>query len=459
MKAEMLEQPKKETDGIRHEPGIEYQTIAAVKNQTEPNSDMLMNEVLQRENLLKALKRVKDNKGSPGVDGMTVEALTGYLKVEWPRIREELLKSVYTPQPVLRVDIPKPGGGDRMLGIPSVLDRLIGQAVLQVLSPVFEVGFSEFSYGFRPGRSAHDAVRQAKEYIRSGYRWVVDIDLEKFFDQVNHDILMSLIARKIDDKRLLKLIRKYLEAGIMAGGIVTQRLTGTPQGSPLSPMLSNILLDELDKELTKRGHVFCRYADDSNIYVRSKKAGDRVMASIVQFIEGKLKLKVNRSKSAVARPWKRKYLGYTFTDEYKARPKLFPESFKRVKVRIREITGRRARGQKLIKVIEEVNKFLRGWFNYFRLTEVMVSFKLLDQWIRRRLRKLLWRQWKKPKTRFKKMVQHGVYPSRARKAAAGGRGPWFNAGASHMHTAIPNRLLAQWGLISLVQKHKKTLCA
>ncbi len=434
---------------------MEYQAATAAKDKTGPQTEKLMEEILRRENLIIALKRVQSNKGAPGVDGMSVEELPEYLKENWPRIREELLNAVYVPLPVRSKDIAKPGGGTRMLGIPTVLDRFIGQAILQVLIPNFDSVFSEFSYGFRPGRSALDAVAQAQEYIRAGYRWVVDFDLEKFFDRVNHDILMSRLARKIQDKRLLKLIRRYLEAGIMVGGVVSPRREGTPQGSPLSPLLSNILLDDLDKELSIRGHSFCRYADDCNVYVRSRKAGERVMASISRFLEGKLKLKVNRSKSAVARPWKRKFLGYSVTSEYKARLKLAPESVERTKNRIRRITGRRARGRNITNVMQELNVFLRGWFNYFRLAEVKQTFDVLDQWIRRRLRKLLWRQWKKPKTRYKRMIQLGVNPERARKAAAGGKGPWYNAGASHMHAAIPNQLLATWGLFSLLQMHRR----
>ena len=308
-----------------------------------------------------------------------------------------------------------------MLGIPTSLDRLIAQAILQVLTPIFDAGFSESSYGFRPGRSAQMAVKQAQAYIQSGHRWVVDLDLEKFFDRVNHDILMSRVVRKITDKRLLKLIRRFLEAGMMNGGIVSQSGEGTPQGSPLSPLLSNILLDDPDKELERRGHVFCRYADDCNIYVCSSKAGERVMASITRFLERKLKRKVNQSKSAVVRPWKRKFFGYTVTNERKARLKPAPESVKRAKVRIREITGRRARGYNIMKVIGELNLFLREWSNYFRLAEVKQSFATLDQWIRRRLRKWLWRQWKNPKTRFKRLIHLGVEAKRARKAMSGGR--------------------------------------
>lgn len=442
-------------NGIYQEPRIERQAVTATKDKTGPRTDRLMEEVLRRENLFRALKRVQRNKGAPGIDGMTVEQLPGHLKEHWPRIRKQLLEATYMPLPVRSKDLPKADGGSRMLGIPVVLDRFIGQAMLQVLTPIFDPHFSEHSYGFRPGRSAVQAVKQAQAYIQAGYRWVVDLDLEKFFDRVNHDILMNRVARRIEDKRLLKLIRRYLEAGMMIGGVVEQHREGTAQGSPLSPLLSNVLLDDLDKELSRRGHVYCRYADDCNTYVRSKKAAERVMASIMKFLEQRLKLKVNRSKSAVARPWERKFLGYTVTIERKARLKPAKGSIKRTKDRIRQITGRRARGRNIRKVIGDLNQYLNGWFNYFRLSEVKQSFITLDQWIRRRLRKLLWRQWKKPKTRYKKMVQLGVKPFRAKKAAAGGRGPWYNAGASHMHAAVPNRLLEKWGLLSLVQKHRR----
>jgi len=455
--AEKPERPRRMAAGSRQEPGIARQTDTATEDKVNPRTDQLMEEVLRRDNLKQALKRVQSNKGAPGIDGMTVEALPGHLKKEWTRIREQLLSGTYVPSPVRKVEIPKPGGGVRMLGIPTTLDRLIQQAVLQILQPIFDPTFSEFSFGFRPGRSTHQAVKQAQVYVQAGYRWLVDIDLEKFFDRVNHDILMSRIARRIKDKQVLKLIRRYLQAGIMTDGLVSPRLEGTPQGGPLSPLLSNVLLDDLDKELEKRGHRFCRYADDSNIYVRSQQAGERVMVSITEFLEQKLKLRVNRAKSAVAHPWERKFLGYTVTTERKARLKPAPASIERAKDRIREITGRRARGRNIQRVILELNPFLRGWGNYYRLTEVKHHFDVLDQWTRRRLRKLLWRQWKKPKTRFKKMVQLGVKVERAKKAAAGGRGPWYNAGSSHMHAAVPNRLLSHWGLLSLLQKHRQSM--
>ena len=409
---------------------------------------LLLEEVLRRDNLLRALKRVHTNRGGPGVDGQTVDQLVEYLKQEWPYIRRQLLSGNYTPRPVRVVKIPKGNGGERTLGIPTVLDRLIQQAITQVISPIFEPHFSDDSYGFRPGRSAHQALKRTCEHIEEGCRWVVDLDLENFFDRVHHDILMSRIARRIEDKRLLKLIRKYLEASAMEGGVASPRTQGTPQGSPLSPLMSNILLDDLDKELERRGHRFCRYADDCTIYVRSRRAAERVMASITKYLERKLKLKVNRDKSAVARPWKRKFLGYTVTNNLKPKLKPAPASIQRMKDRIRAII-QRGKGRNIRTVIEEINRFTRGWRSYFRLSGVKGIFQQVNQWIRHHLRKILWIQWKHPITRRRKMIQLGVYPERARKAAAGGRGPWWNSSASHMHAAVPNRLLKKWGLHSL----------
>ena len=451
MRVETPAQPGKEAAGSRHEPGAVRQTVTAVEDPIGPPTDKLMEEVLRRENLLAALKRVQANKGAPGIDGMTVDELPGHLRTAWPAIREQLLNVTYVPSPVREVHIPKPGGGTRMLGIPTVLDRLITQAIAQVMSPIFDRGFSAHSYGFRPGRSAHQALEQMCAHITDGHRWVVDFDLEKFFDQVNHDMLLSRVARKIKDKRLLKVIRRYLTAGIMRDGLVNMREAGTPQGSPLSPLLSNILLDDLDKELERRGHRFCRYADDANIYVKSKRAGGRVMASVTHFLEAKLRLRVNRDKSTVDRPWKRKFLGYTVTNHRSPRLKPAPASIKRAKDRVREIT-QRGRGRNILKVIQEINQYLRGWFGYFRLSTVKQPFDFLDQWIRRRLRKILWEQWRKPKTRYRKLVALGIWADRARKATATGRRAWWNAGASHMHAAISNRLLAQWGLLSLLDQ-------
>jgi len=451
MGAEMPRRPRKEAAGSRHEPGTVRQTTAAAVETIGPQTEKLMEEVLHRENLLTALKRVVSNKGAPGVDGVTVDDLPDHLRREWPAIREQLLADTYAPSPVRRKDIPKPGQGKgtRMLGIPTVLDRLIQQAILQVVGPIFDPEFSDHSFGFRPGRSAHQAVEQARVYMAEGHRWVVDLDLEKFFDRVNHDILMSRIARKVRDKRLLKLIRRYLTAGILEGGVVSARDAGTPQGGPLSPLLSNVLLDDLDKELERREHRFCRYADDCNVYVRSKTAGERVMASLTRFLEGKLRLKVNRAKSAVDRPWNRKFLGYTVTTNRSPRLKPATASVRRAKDRIREIT-QKGRGRNIRRVVEEVNTFTRGWVGYFRLADVAQDFKTLDQWLRRRLRKILWEQWKTPRNRYRKLVQLGVEAERAKKATATGRGAWWNAGASHMHAGVTNAQLAEWGLLTLL---------
>jgi len=430
--------------------GSERQTVTATEEHVGPQSSQLMEEVLRKQNLVRALKRVRANKGAPGVDGMTVDKLPGYLREHWPEVREQLLSATYMPRPVRVVHIPKPSGGVRMLGIPTVLDRFIQQAILQVFGPIFDAGFSESSYGFRPGRSALQAVEQAREHIAAGYRWLVDLDLEQFFDRVNHDILMSRVARKIKDKRLLKLTRRYLQAGLMADGVVSSRTAGTPQGGPLSPLLSNILLDDLDKELERRGHRFCRYADDSNVYVRSKVAAERVMESVTSFVEKKLKLKVNRDKSAVARPWKRKFLGYMVTMNKQPRLKPAPQSLQRAKAKIRRIT-RSGRGRNIMRVIEQINTFTRGWVGYYRMTDVKQQLDDLDQWIRRRLRKILWQQWKTPQNRAKKLRSFGLWPEKAKRASSGsGRGAWWNAGAGHMHAAITNKRLADWGLLSLL---------
>ena len=420
---------------------------------------MLMEEALCRENVLAAYKRVERNGGAAGVDGMTVEELMLYCREHWARIREELLSGHYQPRPVRRVEIPKQDGkGRRMLGIPTVLDRLIQQCLLQVLQPVFDPTFSADSYGFRPGRSAQQAVLRAREHIAAGHRWVVDLDLEKFFDRVNHDILMSRVARRVKDKRVLLVIRRYLQAGMMEGGLVSPRREGTPQGSPLSPVLSNVLLDELDRELERRGHRFVRYADDSNVYVQSKAAGERVMASLERFLEKRLRLRINRDKSAVARPWKRKFLGYSVTWHRKPKLKAAPQSVKRLKSKLR-LFFRRARGRNLVQVIRELGPIIRGWVGYFRLSEVRISFELLDQWLRRKLRCILWRQWKRPKTRRKKLIALGLNPERARLSAGNGRGPWWNARASHMNQAVPIRRLRQMGLLSFLDEYRRLACS
>jgi RNA-directed DNA polymerase len=414
---------------------------------------MLMEEVVESKNLMIAYRRVVRNKGAAGVDEMTVEELKPYLKTEWPKIKEQLLEDRYKPLPVRRVEIPKPGGkGMRMLGIPTVVDRLIQQAVLQVVDPIFDPGFSESSYGFRPGRSAHQAILKAREYVAEGKRWVVDLDIEKFFDRVNHDVLMARVARKVKDKRVLRLIRRYLQAGIMAGGLVEPAREGTPQGGPLSPLMSNVLLDELDKELESRGHAFCRYADDCNIYVASRRAGERVMESVSQYLEKRLRLKLNKDKSSVDRPWKRKFLGYSMTPDKSPKLKVAPESEARLRVKLKMIF-KRGRGRNLKRVIDEMKMLLIGWSNYFKLAEVKATFERLDEWIRRRLRCIRWRQWKRPCTRAKNLMKLGIAAEKARKSASNGRGPWWNAGSFYVNQALPKRYFDRLGLVSLLNRH------
>ena len=429
---------------------------AAAKDPFCSEARGLMERVVERGNMHAAWKRVKANGGAPGVDGMTVEELWPWLQANWSRVKVELLDERYKPQAVRKVEIPKPGGkGARALGIPTVLDRLIQQALHQQLLPIFEAGFSEHSYGFRPGRSAVQAVEAARGYVRAGRRWVVDLDLEKFFDRVNHDMLMSRVARRIEDKRVLRLIRRYLSAGVMEGGLVTPREEGTPQGGPLSPLLSNILLDDLDRELEKRGHRFCRYADDCNIYVRSRRSGERVMASVTQYLEQRLKLKVNAEKSTVDRPWRRKFLGYSMTMQRISLLRVAPESVRRFRTKLR-LCFRRGRGRNIARFIrEDLNAKLRGWVNYFRHSDAKGVFRDLDSWIRRRLRNLIWRQWKRSRTRWKRLLQRGLSTERARKGAGNGRGPWWNSGASHMNEAFPKRYFDQLGLVSLFDSYSR----
>jgi len=428
--------------------------VTAVSKRTEPTKTAVMEEVVRRKNLKKALKRVCVNKGSPGIDGMTVDELKDYLKAHWPEIRERLLQGRYNPQPVKQVLIPKPGGGTRMLGIPTVLDRFIQQALLQALNPIYDPAFSPYSYGFRPRRNAHQAVRQAKRYIEEGYKWVVDIDLEKCFDRINHDILMGRIAKRISDNRVLRLIRRYFQAGIMVHGVVQERHEGTPQGGPLSPLLSNILLDELDKELERRGHNFCRYADDCNIYVRSERAGKRVMDSIERFLAKKLKLKVNRQKSAVDKPQERQFLGFSFTGGRALKIKLSRKALKNVKHRIKQIT-RRSRGIFLLQVVKELSEYLKGWLGYFRLIETPTVLKDLDSWIRRRLRCFVMKQWiKNCHTRYKGLQSLGVSDWNARPVAASRKGPWAMSNMKPVKVAMPNRFFAERDLLCLFNHYE-----
>ena len=419
----------------------------AVKREVESPAigEPLMEEVCERENCKQALARVKANKGSPGVDGMRVCDLPGYLKEHWPAIREQLLNGTYRPQPVRRVKIPKPDGGMRKLGIPTVLDRWIQQAVMQVLQKRWDRTFSEHSYGFRPGRSAHQAVAQAQQYIAQGYGWCVDLDLEKFFDRVNHDRLMARMAKRVSDKRLLKLIRSFLTAGVMEAGLVSPVGEGTPQGGPLSPLLSNLVLDELDRELERRGLRFSRYADDCNIYVRSRRAGERVMESLRRFITRKLKLRVNQQKSAVAQPWERKFLGFSFTRSGPPRRRLAPKAVVRFKERVRELTSR-TRGVSMERMAEELARYLRGWIGYFGWCQTPSVLESLAEWTRRRLRSAIWKQWRRGRVRYTELRKRGIRAELAAKTAGSAHGPWRLANSPALAIALPNAYFASLGI-------------
>lgn len=420
---------------------------AAAMEITIQDTKSLIDEMLDKENMKLAYKQVVKNKGAPGVDKMTTEDLKRHLVDNWQYIKDALLNGKYKPQPVKEVEIPKPGGGVRKLGIPTVVDRLIQQALHQILSPIFEKEFSESSYGFRPGRSTHQAVLKAQEYVSSGRRWVVDMDLEKFFDRVNHDILMSRVERKVKDKRILLLIRRYLQAGIFIDGLESIRSEGTPQGGPLSPLLSNILLDDLDKELEARGHAFCRYADDCNIYVKSEEAGKRILGSIKCFLERKLKLKINESKSAVDRPWNRKFLGYSMTVDKETKLKISPKALERLKDKLKD-KFKKGRGQNILRVIENIKPILVGWSNYFKLAKIKTTLDKLDAWIRRKIRCIIWRQKKRAQARYRMLVKNGLSKERAKLGTSNGKGSWWNAGASHMNQAFTKLKLEEMGLIS-----------
>src|SRR6266567_695479 len=420
--------------------------------QSPAGTDRTMEEIVERENLKDALRRVKANKGAPGVDAMTVDQLGDYLKQHWPAIREQLLSGTYRPKPVKRVEIPKPDGGVRKLGIPTVLDRFLQQAVMQVLQQRWDPEFSDHSYGFRPGRSAHQAVAQAQQYIAEGCGWCVDLDLEKFFDRVNHDRLMARIAKRVDDKRLLKLIRAFLNAGVMENGLLSPSVEGTPQGGPISPLLSNIVLDELDRELERRGHRHVRYADDCNIYVRSERAGQRVMWSITRFITQRLKLKVNEEKSAVARPQERKFLGFSFTDGPEIRRAIAPKAVVRFKDKIREIT-RQAKGISIETTVKRLATYMVGWRGYFGFCETPEVLIGLVRWVRLRLRCALWRQWKTPRRRRAALLQLGVRPRLAANTAGSGRGPWYLARSKALSVGASNAYFRSLGLPSLFENY------
>jgi RNA-directed DNA polymerase len=432
------EAPRAEEEGT--------ESLAAKRGAESPAiGEQVMEEVCGRENCKQAMARVKANKGSAGVDGMTVEQWPEHLKQHWPAIREQLLSGTYRPQPVKRVEIPKPDGGMRKLGIPTVLDRFVQQAMMQVLQRRWDRTFSEHSYGFRPGRSAHQAVKQAQQCIAEGYRWVVDLDLEKFFDRVNHDKLMAKLAERVSDKRLLKLIRAFLRAGVMENGLVSPVDEGTPQGGPLSPLLSNIVLDEFDREVERRGLRFARYADDCNIYVRSRRAGSRVMESLARFITTKLKLKVNARKSAVARPWERKFLGFSFTNEEAPRRRIAPKAVDRFKERVRELTGR-TRGVSVERMAEDLSRYLRGWIGYFGKCETPSVLQGLERWIRHRLRSMVWKQWKRGTVRFAELRKRGVGRDLAAQTAGSAHGPWRLANSPALSLALPNAYFDSLGI-------------
>jgi RNA-directed DNA polymerase len=419
---------------------------AAKQEPESPAEDeRLMEEVCSLGNLWKALKQVQANKGSPGVDGMTVRQVPDYLKQHWPAIREQLISGTYQPRPVKRTEIPKPDGGKRQLGIPTVLDRFIQQALLQVLQKRWDPTFSPHSYGFRPGHSAHQAVVAAQQYIAAGYRWVADLDLEKFFDQVNHDRLMAAVAQRDRDKRVLKLIRAFLNAGVMDDGLVHATVEGTPQGGPLSPLLSNLVLDELDRELEQRGHKFVRYADDCNIYVRSERAGQRVMVGITRFITGRLKLKVNQAKSAVARPQERKFLGFSFTSGREPKRRIAPKARERFKTKVRALT-RRTRGISLRTMAGQLAAYLRGWRGYFGFCQTSSVLTDLDSWIRRRLRCFLWKQWKRGKRRFAELRRRGVSKDLAAQTAGSPHGPWRISRSPALSYALPDAFFVALGV-------------
>ena len=435
--------------------GAEIDTAVSGRTKAEPS--VTMEAVTDRANMMLAYQRVVENKGAAGVDNLSTLDLKPWLKQHWQGMKVSLAAGSYLPRAIRKVDIPKPNGDTRTLGVPTVVDRLIQQAIAQRLSPLVEPHFSHSSYGFRPNRNAWQAVQQAQQYIRSGKRWVVDMDLEKFFDRVDHDILMSKLANLIEDKRLLKLIRRFLEAEMMDNGQRVTRDRGMPQGGPLSPLLSNILLDSLDKELERRGHSFCRYADDCNIYVSSQKAGENLLADITEFLSKELKLQVNADKSAVAKPWERKFLGYSFTRHKESRVKIAAQSVSRFKDKIREMTTRHC-SRSINETIHVMTPVLRGWISYFRLTKVKGVLEELDGWIRRKLRCLLWRQWKRVYTRARNLMKAGLTEERAWWSATNQRGAWWNAGASHMNQAFRKGWFDKMGLVSLLECHRQFQC-
>lgn len=449
-KSMQMELPLETTgEARRAERSGEAGRAARGKERSGSDHSCLMERVVERANATEALKRVRRNKGSPGIDGMTVEELTPYLNEHWDAIREQLLSGSYQPSAVRRQLIPKGGGGMRELGIPTVLDRFVQQLLLQVLQPVFDPTFSEHSHGFRPGRRAHDAVRKAQQYVQDGRRWVVDVDLERFFDRVNHDVLMGKLHNRIRDRRMLAIIRRYLAAGVLAEGVVVERREGTPQGGPLSPLLANVLLDEVDKELERRGHAFVRYADDCNVYVRSRRAGERVLAALRQMY-AKLRLRVNEEKSAVARVWGRKFLGYSFwvARGGKVRLRVAAKALEEMKHRVRQITGRSG-GRSMTRVARELGAYLRGWKSYFQLSNTPGVFRDLDQWIHRRLRALQLKQWKRGHTAARGLRARGLPEWLVKKGSGFGRRWWRASALGAMHTALPGSHFERLGVVRL----------
>ena len=429
--------------------------MSQLKTKSNLSTENLLEKIVEKRNFFEAYKKVVANKGSHGIDGMRVDELLPYLQGNYETLKENLLKGVYKPLPVRRVEIPKPNGGVRLLGIPTVIDRLIQQAINQILNPIFDRGFSNSSYGFRPRRSAHMALEQAQTYINEGYKYVVDMDLEKFFDKVNHDILMHQIAKKIEDKRVLKLIRRYLNSGIMLNGAIVKSEEGAPQGGPLSPLLSNIILDELDKELETRGHRFCRYADDCNIYVKSRRAGERVLKSITKFLEQKLKLKVNTEKSAVSSPTRRKFLGYSFYySKGKTSFRVHDKSYERLKEKIRKITNRNI-SMNFNYRIRKLNEIIVGWVNYFKLADMKIKLLELDQWIRRRLRACVWKTWKKTITRFNNLVKLGIPKNKSWEYANTRKGYWRISNSPILSKTITNQRLINHGFKSLSSQYER----
>jgi len=410
---------------------------------------------LSRENLARALRRVEANRGAPGPDGMTVEALRPYLKATWPGLRADLDDGTYRPSPVRRVTIPKPGGGERELGVPTVLDRFLQQALSQVLTPVFEPSFSDRSFGFRPGRSAHQAVEAARRAIEAGETWVVDVDLDRFFDRVSHDALMARVARRVGDRRVLRLIRRYLDAGVMVAGVKVATVEGTPQGSPLSPLLANIMLDDLDHELERRGHSFVRYADDLRVYVASERAATRVIAGVTAFVERRLKLKVNRAKSGVAPATRRGLLGFGFfRTAGRVKVRLDRKAKDRLKARLRLLTSRR-RSIAMPVRLALLNRFLGGWSAYFALAETPSVFDEFDEWLRRRLRQVRWKEWKRYAARRRNLRALGIPDQQARQWAASRKGYWRMAGSAPLSRAMPNRYWADLGLVAIGDRTRR----